>query len=175
MSSFTKFAIYLILMLPFSVLQNIGVELIDFFKGRDALQRFFNRVLNVGAEALLAQDFFDFRSRAVFLNGVTEFRCCHQELIDGDTAFIASTSAVCAAAAPLQFYNAIAKVVAFTPRMVLWELILLSTLCTDTANESLCHNSSQNVANGVRLQAKVGKTRNRTNGVVGVQRSDTHR
>lgn len=149
-------------------LKNIREQLIDFIERRDALQGLFNGVLDVGLVTLLAEDFFDFRTRAVFLDGVTEFWSRHHKFIDGDTALVAGTCAVGAAAAAFELDDAVTEAVALAPRMVGRKLVLFCALRADAAHKALGNDCGKDVADSVRLKSKVRQTRDSADGVVRV-------
>ena len=136
-------------------LKNIREQFIDLIERRDALQGLFNGVLDVGLVTLFPEDFFDFRTRAVLLDCVAEFRSRHHEFVDGDTALVAGTCAVGAAAAAFELDDTVAEVVALAPRMVGRKLILFCALRTDAAHKALGNDCSKDIADSVRLKSKV--------------------
>ena len=147
-------------------LKNIREQLIDFIERRNTLQGLFNGVLDVGLVTLLAEDLFDFRTRAVLLDGVTEFRSRHHKFIDGDTALVAGTCAVGAAAAALELDDAVAEIVALAPRMVGRKFVLFCALRADAAHKALGDDCSKDVADSVRFESKVRQSRDSADGVV---------
>ena len=146
--------------------KNICKQLINLIERRDTLQGLFNGVLDVSLVTLLPEDFFDFRTRAILLNGVTEFRSCHHEFVDRDTALVAGTCAVGATAATFELDDAVAEVVALAPRMVGRKLVLFCALRADAAHKALGNDCSKDVANSVRLESKVCQTGDSADGVV---------
>ena len=150
------------------VLKDICKQLIDLIERRDALQGLFNGVLDVGLVTLLPENFFDFRTRAVLLDGVAEFRSRHHKFVYGDTALVAGTCAVGAAAAVLELDDAVAEVVTLAPRMVDRKLVLFCALRADAAHKALGNDCGKDVADSVRLKSKVRQTRDSADGVVRV-------
>lgn len=97
-----------------------------------------------------------------------EFRSRHHKFVYGDTALVAGTCAVGAAAAVLELDDAVAEVVTLAPRMVGRKLVLFCALRADAAHKALGNDCGKDVADSVRLKSKVRQTRDSADGVVRV-------